>query len=489
MNTSLENRNHTKSPKPAFPALDKPGDFRDSIATADKQGRRKWIYPKKVTGRWYRARTYFSWFLLSLMFAGPFIKINGNPLLLFNVVERRFSILGQIFWPQDMVIFAVAMLLFLTSIIIFTTAFGRLWCGWACPQTVIMEMVFRKIEYAIEGDARDQKALNAAPWNREKILKKGGKHLIFFTLSFIISNWLLSYIIGYEELWKIITDPPSEHITGLSFMVLFTGIFYAIFARFREQACTFICPYGRFQSAIIDENTMVVAYDYKRGENRGKLQRSRTFEHRTAEGFGDCVDCKLCVNVCPTGIDIRNGTQMECVNCTACIDACDSVMDKINRPRGLIRYASLNSIESGKKFKFTARMGWYSAVLAALVALLAVLVFTRSEVETMFLRAPGGLFQMTAEGKINNLYTMKVVNKTMREQELDIRLEGMDGTVKMLGAGKLVVPKASLAQTSVLIELDPASLAGQTTKLKLGVYAGDKRLETVKTVFVGPRKD
>ena len=462
-------------------------DFRNHLATADKKGRRRWVFPKKVDGKWFLRRTHVSWALLAIMFFGPFVTINGNPLLMLNIVERRFSILGQIFWPQDVAIFAVAMLLFLTGIVVFTTAFGRLWCGWTCPQTVLMEMVFRKIEYAIEGDSDEQKALARAPWHREKILKKSAKHAIFFGLSFVISNCLLSYIIGLDALRQIITDDPRRHISGLVFMSAFTVIFYLIFARFREQACTFICPYGRFQSAMLDENSMIVAYDHKRGESRGRLQRAQSHENRTSEGLGDCVNCRQCVSVCPTGIDIRNGLQLECVNCTACIDACDKVMDKLGWRRGLIRYASLNSIERGQPFRFTARMTGYGAVLAALISLFCLLLFTRSAVDCTLLRAPGGLFQENSDGKISNLYTVKVVNKSRREIPLTFRLEENSGQLKVMGAGELVVPKENLAQTSILILLDRRSLAAGKARIKVGVYADGKRIDTLKTSFIGPR--
>ena len=206
---------------------------------------------------------------------GPFITIGGNPLLLMNIPERKFVVLGQIFWPQDMIIFAVGLLVFLVGIIMFTTAFGRLWCGWACPQTVMMEMVFRKIEYAIEGDAPSQRELNAAPWTRAKIFKKLLKHGIFFGVSFLVGNVLLSYIIGWRQLCQIVTDPPAQHLVGLGFMMAFSLLFYGIFARFREQACTFICPYGRHQSVLLDENTILVAYDYKRGESAGPSATAR----------------------------------------------------------------------------------------------------------------------------------------------------------------------------------------------------------------------
>ena len=464
------------------------GDFRDHLATADQQGNRRWLNPKKPSGRWHNRRAWFATLLIVIMFAGPWVRIHGNPLLLINILERRFSILGQIFWPQDLAIFAVAMLVFITGIIIFTTAFGRLWCGWACPQTVMMEMVFRKIEYLIEGDSHEQRTLNAAPWTASKIFKKSLKQIVFFGLSFIVGNTLLAYIIGSEQLLSIQLDDPRNHISSLTFMLLFTLLFYAIFARFREQACTFICPYGRFQSAILDENSMVVAYDHKRGEKRAPLHRDQSLEQRKQAGEGDCVACRQCVAVCPTGIDIRNGTQMECVNCTACIDACDDVMDKIGRPRGLIRFASLNNIERGEPQRFTARMKLYAGVLVALISLFLFLVFTRAAVGTTLLRAPGSLFQQTASGNIQNLYTMKVINKSTHDLQIELKLENIRGTVHLMGSGPFVVHKEQIGQTSVLIEIAPSALSDNSTQLKIGVYSEDKLLETVTTGFVGPRR-
>jgi cytochrome c oxidase accessory protein FixG len=463
-------------------------DYRDHLTTADKDGHRRWLYPKQPAGYWHDRRLWLSWLLIAVMFAGPWIRINGNPLLLVNIVERRFSILGQIFWPQDTLIFAVAMLVFFAGIMIFTAAFGRLWCGWTCPQTVMMEMVFRKLEYLIEGDAAEQRALDAAPWTVRKFAKKAFKHVVFFGASFIVGNTLLAYIIGSEQLLRIQLDDPRNHVVGLTFMTLFSLLFYAIFASFREQACTFICPYGRFQSALLDENTLLVAYDNKRGETRAPLHRGETFDQRKTEGKGDCVNCRACVAVCPTGIDIRNGVQMECVNCTACIDACDAIMDKVGRPRGLVRYASLNNIAHGTPQRFTARMKLYAAVLTGLITLFLYLVFTRSDVETTLLRAPGSLFQVTAEGKVGNIYTVKVVNKTMHDIPVELRLENLPGKVRVMGSSDFTSPAAKLAQTSVLIELEPKQLTGASTKLRLGVYSQGKLLETVHTAFVGPRK-
>jgi cytochrome c oxidase accessory protein FixG len=387
-----------------------------------------------------------------------------------------------------MILFAVALLIFITSILVFTAAYGRLWCGWTCPQTVLMEMVFRKIEYLIEGDSHRQRALTKAPLTTTKLSKKLGKHAIFFGLSFLIGNTLLAYLIGTEQLFRLVTDPPSRHVEGLTFMVLFTLVFYALFARFREQACTFICPYGRFQSTVLDENTIVVAYDYKRGEKRRPRQRVVSLSQRQAAGYGDCIACQQCVAVCPTGIDIRNGTQMECVHCTACIDACDQVMARIGRPPGLIRYASLNGIERGEPLKITPRLIGYTAVLVALAALLAFLVFTRSDVQTTLLRAQGALFQKMPDGHFSNLYTVRVVNKTSREIPLQLKLESPSGDLQVLGRDITVAP-GSHTETSLLVDLDPKVMKSGTTPVIVGVYADGRKIETLKTAFIGPRND
>ena len=462
-------------------------DFRDHLATADKEGRRMWLYPRKPRGKFYSARTWVTWVLLAIMFGGPFVKINGNPLLMINIVERRFSVLGVIFWPQDNLVFALGFLLFLTGIAVFTAAFGRLWCGWTCPQTVLMEMVFRKLEYWIEGDAGSQKALNRAPWTAKKFGKRGLKHGLFLVLSFIIGNTLLAYITGIDALKQIVTDDPRSHISGLAFMAIFTLIFYGIFARFREQACTFICPYGRLQSTLLDENTIVVAYDYKRGEHRGRYRRSETIQQRSAKQLGDCIDCKNCVTVCPTGIDIRNGTQMECVNCTACIDACDEVMDKIKRPQGLIRFASLNGIEKGQSLQVTPRIIGYCVILLLLGAGLVTMLLTRSDVDATLLRAPGAMFQTSTDGKFSNLYLLKLINKTHRPIPVQLKLDGSPGTLTTLG-GQLDLQAEQQTEASVLIEISPDQLASGNTPLTIGVYSGARKLQSIKTIFVGPRK-
>ncbi|HAP58809.1 MAG TPA: cytochrome c oxidase accessory protein CcoG, partial [Cytophagales bacterium] len=289
-------------------------EFRDRISTVDEDGKRIWVYPKKPKGRFTSARSWVSYVLLAFLFAGPFLRIGGEPVLLLNVIERKFVILGQIFWPQDFYIFLFGMLVMVVFITLFTVVYGRIFCGWVCPQTIFMEMLFRKIEYAIEGDYMAQKKLSKQRWNREKVLKRGLKHTIFAAIALWIGNTFLAYIIGSEATLALITDGPQEHLGGFIAMVLFSGAFYGVFAFFREQVCTNVCPYGRLQGVLLDRKSVVVSYDHIRGEGRGKLRKG---QDREAQGLGDCIDCSLCVKVCPTGIDIRNGTQLECINCTA----------------------------------------------------------------------------------------------------------------------------------------------------------------------------
>lgn len=454
--------------------------FRDSIATINEDGKRNWIYPKKPTGKLYTARGITSIVYLILLFGLPFIKVNGEPLFLLNVLERKFILFGVIFWPQDFILFGLGMLTFLVFIVLFTVAFGRLFCGWACPQTVFMEMIFRKIEYWIEGDGNEQKKLAAQPWTGEKIRKKSLKWSIFYVISFIIANTFLAYIIGVDELFIIITEPVAHHTGGLVALLIFTTVFFFVFAWFREQACLIVCPYGRLQGVMLDKNSIVVAYDYVRGEPRHKLKKGET------EEFGDCVDCALCVKVCPTGIDIRNGTQLECVNCTACIDACDEVMEKVHRPKGLIRYDSEEGIKSKTPLKFTRRLAAYSAVLTLLVGILVTLLVTRTEIETKVLRAGGQTFQENeATQTISNLYNVSVINKSRNKYNIEFKIENKEASIRLVGQPIVLLPEGK-ANSTFFIDMSRASIEERKTKLEIGVYANGEKLETVKTNFLGP---
>jgi len=462
---------------------EKTEEYRDKVSTIDEEGKRIWIYPKKPSGPYTRAREILAVFLLAFLFGAPFIKINNQPLLLFDVINRKFVIFGFVFWPQDFHLFVLATLSLIVFIVLFTVIFGRLWCGWACPQTIFMEMVFRKIEYWIEGDARHQIALKKAPWTAAKLFKKILKHSIFYGISFLIGNTFLAYIIGVDELIKIITDPPSEHLVGLTAMVIFSTVFYGVFAFFREQVCTMVCPYGRLQGVLLDQNSIVVAYDFKRGEPKGRYTRNQK-----REDLGDCVDCKQCVEVCPTGIDIRNGTQLECINCTACIDACNSVMKKLNWPTGLIRYASYKGILDGIKLRFTGRIAAYSAILFILMVVTSVLLFGRTSVETTILRTPGLLYQETENGNIANLFNIKIVNKTQEQQLLELKLKSPNGLIKVLG-GDIIVPEQGLFESAFFIEIPKKNVFMARLPVYIEVYSGDELIEEIRSSFIGPNPE
>jgi cytochrome c oxidase accessory protein FixG len=456
--------------------------YRDTIATVDKKGKRIWLFPKKPIGAFYNARTVLSWVYLAIFLIFPFLKYNGNPLFLFNVLERKFIFFGIFFSPQDFHLFALVMLTFMVFIILFTVVFGRLFCGWACPQTIFMEMYFRKIEYWIEGDGNQQKKLSQQPWTSEKIIKKTAKHFLFFLFSFLISNYFLAYIIGMDEVMRIISEPLSLHWAHLGGILLFSFIFYGVFAVLREQVCTSICPYGRLQGVLLVPESIVILYDFLRGEPRGKISTGKS-ENTTK---GDCIDCNLCVAVCPTGIDIRNGTQLECVNCTACIDACDNVMEKIGRPKNLIRYDSILGVQEGKRKVFTPRVFAYSFVLLFLLSLDSYLLTHRTKLECIVLRSPGMLYQEPSPGVISNLYTYLLINKS--DQPISFQMEIKDdlGKIRLVGDAKKVVPPRDKLKGVFFIDVSENKLTGRKTKVTVSIKGDKPDPYEVQTSFLGP---
>jgi len=458
-------------------------DFRGHLSTVDAKGKRIWIYPKAIKGKLYKYRTILSYILLAFLFGMPHIYLHGEPFLLFNIIERKFIIFGQVFWPQDFHLFVFGMLGTIIFIVVFTVIFGRFFCGWICPQTIFLEMVFRKIERTIEGDHSAQRKLNQGKWSENnKLVKKTLKHIVFFGISYLVANTFLAYIIGSKALFEIQTDNPSEHTVGLIAITLFSAAFYGVFAFFREQVCTNVCPYGRLQGVLLDSNTIVVAYDKVRGEPREKSGKNRS------AAAGSCIDCKQCILVCPTGIDIRNGTQLECVNCTACIDACDDVMLKINQPTGLIKYASENQISKGEKFVFTTRMKAYSAVLLVIVIAFNVLMFVRGSVETTLLRARGQNYTVLGNGEISNLYKYKIVNKTNDTIPLKLQLEGIKGKIELIGVqGGLMLKPEQKMEGILMIKIDSNNLHSRTNGIVINVMNGDQKLEEISSVFMAPR--
>ncbi len=456
--------------------------FRDKVATVDKTGKRIWMFPHKPAGKLHNARLLFSAIYLAVFFGLPFIKVSGHPIFLLDVLDRRFILFGQIFWPQDFFLFALGMIIFIIFIALFTVVFGRVFCGWACPQTIFMEMIFRKIEFWIEGDGVEQKILARTPWNGKKISKKVTKWVIFWLVSFIISNTFLAYLNGIDVVSKLYTEPLSKHIGTFISLSIFTSVFFFVYLWLREQVCTVICPYGRMQGVLLDKDSVIVTYDYKRGEQRGKFHKN---EQRT---IGDCIDCEQCVKVCPTGIDIRNGTQLECINCTACIDSCNKMMSAVGLPTGLIRYASENSVAEKKKWQFTWRMKAYSFVMLVLLVVMSWLLATRSDVGITVLRVPGQLFQEWPNHTMSNLYSYKMLNKTFKDKEVVLKPENFKGEIKLMGENKFIIPKNGYTVGTMFIYLDNNDVSSRKTVLKIGVYEGTEKINTITTSFLGPFK-
>lgn len=463
--------------------------FRDSIGTIGEDGKRSWVFPKKPSGPLWEKRKLVSYVLLAFLFAAPFVKINGNQFLMFNVLERRFNIFGFPFWPQDFHLFVISALIGIIFITLFTVAFGRVFCGWVCPQTIFMEMVFRRIEFWIDGDRNKQRKLAKQKWDAEKIKKRTLKWFIFLVISFLIANVFLAFLIGSDKLISYIKSGPFENISTLVSLLIFTAVFYFVFAWFREQVCIIACPYGRLQGVLLDNKSIVVAYDHKRGEAENGRKSFRKNEDREALGHGDCIDCFQCVHVCPTGIDIRNGTQLECVNCTACIDECDSIMEKIDLPKGLIRYASEDNIEKKTKFKLTARLKGYIAVLAILVGVLLGMLALRNDIEANILRLPGQLYERKSETTISNVYTYKLVNKTSTAIEnISFKLRNMDGVIKLVSNAEEFGLKAQdISEGTLFIELNQKDLSGDKNHLTIDIYSNDDLIETTSVGFLGPR--
>ena len=458
-----------------------PKTYRDTVSTVTLDGKRKWIYALMPHGKFYTRRSILAAIYLIAFFVMPFIKINGQPLFMINIIESKFILFAKPFWPQDFYIFAFGMITFLIFVILFTIIYGRIFCGWICPQTIFMEFVFRKIEWWIDGNPMQQKKLHEMEWNAEKIGKRALKITLFFALSFFIAHTFLSYILGVDEVSKIVSEPLSEHLILFFGLLSFTFLFFSVYYFVREIVCTTICPYGRLQGVMFDNNTMQVAYDYIRGEKRERYSKNK---ERTG---GDCVDCHKCVDVCPTGIDIRNGLQMECIGCTACIDACNEIMDKFGFEKNLIRFASKENIEKKEGFKFTGRVKAYTALLAILVGVLAILIITRSSVDSYMTRVGGQLYQEIGTDSLSNYYNIKIINKNNFDLPFQFKLKNIEGQVRVVGDKQLLLKKESLTELYFWIFADKNQIRKRSTKIELIlVDKNQKELDKVKSNFYGP---
>ncbi len=449
----------------------------DSLTSVNADGTRYVIHPADVKGRFRQWRTILGWILIALFVALPWIPINGYPAVFLDFVNQRFHLFGATLAFQDtwLLFFVVTGLAF--SIFFVTALFGRVWCGWACPQTVYLDLVYRRIERLIEGDATARRRLDASPWTPEKAIKRISKHLLFLLCSALIVHIFLSYIVSLPGLWSMMLSSPLQNWAAFLFVLIATAILYFNFAWFREQLCIVICPYGRLQGALIDDHSLNVAYDATRGEPRGKASDPNA---------GDCVDCHRCVQVCPTGIDIRQGLQLECVGCTACIDACDDIMDKLKRPRGLIRYASNEELEGRQSRLIRPRTLVYTAFLLVGMIVAAFSVASVQPAEVSIVRSTGMPFFVT-ETSVRNQFTVRLVNKSSETMSFTLRTT-TDAPFPIEVGGDRVIEVAPMEEvvTALVVQIPRDHFDGRFP-LKLVVTNDSPRVEIVRTVeFLGP---
>ncbi len=376
--------------------------FTTPASSLKADGRRNFVHPADVSGRFTRLRNLGFLLLIGIYVALPWIEIGGQPAVFLDIQARRFFLFGLSFNAQDiwLLFFLISGIGF--SLFVLTALFGRVFCGYACPQTVFLEGVFRKIERWIEGPRNTRMRRNAGPWNADKIARKLAKHALFVLASTLVAHIFISYFVSLPRLWTMMHHSPTEHLSAFMWILALTGVMYFNFAWFREQMCLIICPYGRLQSVMTDLDTMVIGYDSKRGEPRGKA---------SASGAGDCVDCGRCTAVCPTGIDIRNGLQLDCIGCAACVDACDDIMVKLKRDPGLVRYDSLRGL-SGRKRKFWRPRLVLYGVLGAVGLIVATFGFrSHTGFEANLLRLGSDPYLVESDGRIQNLFELHLVNK------------------------------------------------------------------------------
>lgn len=454
------------------------------LATTDETGKRVYLYPEDIKGFWRTYRTYFYWFLIIIYLVIPWIHFNGNQVILLNIVKREFHFFGHTFYAHHapyLIFILLAIPLFIGFL---TTLFGRVWCGWACPQTVFIDAIYSKIERIIEGTARQREKLQNAPLSFNKIFKKGLKWLLFTLVSLHIAHSFVGYFVGTRELFWMSLSPPSENLTLFMITMGLSALFLFDFGWFREQFCIVACPYGRFQSVMMDENSLVVGYDAKRGEPR------RGTSDTQQQDEGDCINCYHCVKACPTGIDIRRGTQLECIACTNCIDACDEIMDKVNRPHGLIRYMSENEMQGKPRSKWSLRSTIYLSICIALLGTFTYLISSRSEVDIVVLNLGQSPYTQELRNGVTEITNRRQLNFVSHATDLkDVRVELEESnTVELVMPRNPWPVRLGHNSTPFFLRFPKEYLSGGRGRVTLNVYNAqtNQLYKKVEVNLVGP---
>ncbi len=440
------------------------------LSTLNEDGTRRWIRPRPSRGRFLSARRIVAWVLILLFTAIPYVSVNGRPLVLLDLASRRFTIFGATFLPTDTLLLAILLLGIVVGIFLLTALFGRVWCGWACPQTVYMEFLFRPIERLFEGTPGRARAGLARRLGGAGRLLKFGAYLL---VSLYLAHTFLAYFVGVDRLALWVTRSPLEHPVGFLVVAVTTGLMLLDFGYFREQVCLVACPYGRLQAALLDRSSLIITYDPKRGEPRGRMRRTVATPAALTVGatgpapqtngalrHGDCVDCGMCVVTCPTGIDIRNGLQMECIGCAQCIDACDAVMARLKRPLGLIRYATQAGIEGGSARILRPRAAIYAAILLVIAGAFTLAVVARPTANVVVVRGLGRPYTALDGGMIGNPVKIKLVSRTTRALELGLSAEGIPGARLAAETNPVRLPPGASAVVPAMVEVPEGSFVG-----------------------------
>ncbi|MEM1022925.1 MAG: cytochrome c oxidase accessory protein CcoG [Myxococcota bacterium] len=453
------------------------------LSTLREDGSRIWMRPKLSKGRFLRRRQIFGYGLILLFLGLPFVRIGEHPAILLDVAARRFYLFGYTFHPTDSPLLMLLLLSIFLGIFWLTALVGRAWCGWGCPQTVYMELVFRPIERLIEGPVGAQRRIDAMS---RPSRRRWGKYAVFGVIAFILGNQFLSYFVGWERLALWMTSSPAQNPGGFSVMAATTALVFFDFAFFREQMCTVVCPYARLQSALLDRHSMIVGYDEVRGESRKRLKA-----RMPGDGSGDCIDCKACVTTCPVGIDIRSGLQLECINCTQCIDACDKVMDKIGKPRGLIRLSSQQTLQTGKASKIARpRIFVYPVLITILLGLMVAFFGSKGTADVTVLRQLNAPFVVLETGEVRNQLRVKLVNRLDTSRRFDLRVLNLPAAAVLAPQFPLPVGANDSATSPIFLTV-PAERFDARGRFdaKISISDGAAFEETVSYVLLGPGKD
>jgi cytochrome c oxidase accessory protein FixG len=453
------------------------------LPTLNPDGTRRWLRPRLFQGRFHRRRRAVAWALIALFTALPYVRIGGRPAILLDVAHREFTLFGTTFLPTDTFLLMLLLVGLFVAIFLLTAIVGRVWCGWACPQTVYMEFLYRPLERLIEGGPRAQADLDQRPLAPRRLLK----HVVFVGVSMFLAHTFLAYFVGVEALARWILGSPFDHPIAFLVMAGTTLLMFLDFGTFREQVCMVACPYGRFQSVLLDRRSLIVGYDARRGEPRGKPgRRVPPGGNGAPAALGDCVDCGACVVTCPTGIDIRDGLQMECIHCTQCMDACDSIMDRLGRPRGLIRYSSRDELAGAPRRILRPRIVLYPLILVVVWGGLGWALAHRQEADVTVLRGLGAPFTVLPTGEVSNQIRIKIVNRGRQDHRYLVEIADPAGLTLVAPENPVPVPSGRSVTAVAFVTAPASALPGGERQVQLRVSDGAGFAATVPYRLVGP---